>query len=125
MIAGQRPTPAAFMRRGPRQDTGELRDVAGLSVTLANLRTEQQVVNNEQNNWKNLRGICVIAVTDVMDVSPTLDIIPDKPTHANIKGLPEVPEDPPTTDAGKEAYKKAEFFGRELASRARMCWVKL
>ena len=120
MTQGNRPTAQAFMRRGPNPNTQQPRDVAGLSVTLAGRRTEPQVLAEEIAKW-NPRGICKILIADVYATSETLDVVPDKPTHANITGLPEVPEDPPTTEAGKIGYRNAEFWGGELAMRAQMC----
>lgn len=88
------------MRRGRNPETGELLDVHGLSVS------------NTAINAFNITGTVVAAarllVGDIALIG--LGILPNRPTHANINGLPtgEDAEDNPVIE--REAIKR----GNEL-----------
>lgn len=123
-------TPLAFMRRAPNRETGQKRDAQGFSVTLANGRSRSDVVETEKA-YKP-KAICSLLVADVEAASGTivrgepvsLQVVQDRPDHANIVGLPEVIEEPPTTAEARNAYADAELLGGVLAARAVLVWQK-
>lgn len=128
---GNHITPLAFMRRGPHPQTGAKRDANGFSVTLKDGRTEAEVIASEMT--LKPKAVCALTagatrsltgLTTPQEGTVVTDVIQDKPDHANIVGLPEVPEDPPTTDAGRIAFADAEFLGGELAKRVQIVWSK-
>ncbi len=93
---------SAFIRRGRHPDTGELRDTQGLSVM------------NTSSNGFNLGGTIAVAQLLVGDiVSLGLGVLPNKPTHANITGLPAGEDVEDSPDIEKEAIR----FGNELKKR--------
>ena len=124
-------TPLAFMRRPPHPETGQRRDVHGFSVTLANGRTENDVVFAELKY--DPRAICRLTVGEARSVSGTrlsdgvvvtVEPVQDAADHANLVALPEVLEEPATTEAGRKATADAEFIGGKLAALAEVVWRK-
>jgi hypothetical protein len=92
---------AAFMRR--RQV-----DVEGLSVSLAEQRTAEEVAAS----FNRCRAVVSLHVGRVRNLS--LDVIQDEPDHANITGVP-YPDDDPDT---------AEYFAGELARQSRTAYLR-
>ena len=92
----------AFLRRPPKPD-GTPNDLQGLSV---NLNCE---VDDILNRFKSVHAIGSLIVEDIRSISttPSLDVIQDKPTHANITGL----------QAHGEEEDKAEHIARQLAQK--------
>jgi hypothetical protein len=60
-------------------------------------------------------GIASLHVGKVRAIDPALDVVPDSPTHANVKGLVYREDD--------EA--KAQFFADKLSEGARICCIAL
>jgi hypothetical protein len=123
MIVADEIRPAAFMRRAPHPETGEKRDVDGLSVALAGGRDEITTAEAEAGRFNRCEAVCRITTGSVRSVEtkPHLDVVQDEPFHANITGLPEMPGDI-ETEAGRAVKARAEFLGGELARRAHIVW---
>ena len=100
--------PRVFMRRAPDKE-GKPRDVDGLSVALANNRDENKTCTEEAAQFNDCPAVCRIFVGDVRGFG--LDAVADKPTHANIIGLPDVPPADIATPEGKQARADAERIG--------------
>lgn len=125
MIAGGQVRLTAFMRRPPHPDTGEKRDVKGLSVALAGDRDEVTTAQSEAGQFRTCIAVCCLTAGQVRTVEkgPSLDIVQDAVHHGNITGLPEMLAAVDLqTDAGRMAKARAEFLGGELARQARIVW---
>lgn len=122
MLAGDKVLPPAFMRRQPHPETGQPRDVDGLSVSLRNGRSEQDTAEAAAAEFERCRAVCKISARSIRAAAPgVLDAVQDAPEHANIVGLPERPADL-TTPTGQKIQADAEFLGGELAKRSLIVW---
>ena len=95
-----KPLSGGFKRRPPKPD-GTLRDQSGLSVC----QSDTNDVSTLAKRW-DPKAIVSLLVGDIRSIKtpPSLDVIPDKPNHANIVNLP----------AGGEDEDKAELIATYL-----------
>jgi len=110
----------AFLRRQPHPDTGEKRDVHGLSVNLR----EKRSVKQTQADWKNCYMIAALTIRSVraIDAAPKLDVTQtaeDRDYHANLTGLPERGPNVPDAD-----ITEAERLATLLAKASTAVYVK-
>lgn len=108
-------------KRWFNKETGEILDTAfrrkksdkeGLSVNIAKNYSVQQCIDT--NDYRECFAVGTLHVGKIRDLG--LDVVPDAPHHANIKGLPAYDEVGPEHDA------RREYLANELLKQFRPVW---